>query len=224
MSGKKQGQIDGCIFAFTKPGTKLTAELDQRQIPFILLNRKGRKGSYIYYDSAGGIKLIARRLWDRKGTDLKPCFVGFKGLKEVSEDRFQAALAAFSDLNISFSEDDRFDIPDFSRIKEEVVPWIIKGKYNALLSFNDVVALTLLHNLTAAGKTVPDDIALTGVDKSPLQMIFDTRIDTVSLSIVELGTRAGQWLRRWIMDKDETPLQLILDCEYVPGETISSAE
>ncbi|MDC7242132.1 MAG: LacI family DNA-binding transcriptional regulator [Spirochaetales bacterium] len=222
LERKKTGQIDGCIFAFTKPGARLASELDARHIPFILLNRKGRKGSSIYYDAAGGMKLIARRLWDARGESLKPCFIGFKGLKEVSRDRFNASLSVFGELGLGFSEADCYDIPDFSCIKDEVVPWIISGGYNAVIAFNDVVALTLLHNLTLAGKSVPGDMALTGVDKSPLQSIFDTKIDTVSLSIHELGRRAGEWLQSWIMEKNEEPLRLVLDCEYVPGETIGS--
>ena len=80
LEKKKTGQIDGCIFAFNKPKGPLVRELKSRDIPFILLNRKGRSGSYICYDVCEGITIMADKLCTLKGKELNPCFVGFRGL------------------------------------------------------------------------------------------------------------------------------------------------
>ena len=59
LSFKKTGQIDGCIFAFSTPDSRLSAELLAREIPVVLLNRKSSHFSYVYYDTSQGIQILA---------------------------------------------------------------------------------------------------------------------------------------------------------------------
>jgi LacI family transcriptional regulator len=220
LNKKKTGQIDGCVFAFTKPGRELAGALTQRQIPFILLNRRGKSGSYIYYDVNRGLKSMAEKICRSDKRVPRPCFIGYKGLKEISEDRFSAVKDVFCSRGIPFDESSRQDIGDFNEISDWVFQWIRDKHFNTVIAFNDMVAMTILQKAMSMGIRVPEDFSLTGLDDSPLQNILDRRIDTVSLSIWELGRSAGSWMKAVIIDKAEEPLREVLSGEYISGETI----
>lgn len=223
LNKKKTGQVDGCIFAFTKPSREFINEMNKRKIPFILLNRKGNGGSYIYYDVSKGLKTMAEKLCHIDPQSLKPCFIGYKGLKGISEDRFMAVQEIFTEENISFNSESRKDINDFNEISDWVFDWIMENKFNSVIAFNDVVAISILQKALAMGVRIPEDLSLTGLDDSPLQIILDRRIDTVSLSIYSLGKCAGKWMRDAIINKSDTPLKEVLYGEYIPGSTIENS-
>ncbi len=220
LSYKKTGQIDGCIFAFTKPNSKLTQELKEREIPVVLLNRKSRKLNYLYYDTNQGMQLLAEKVYQKWGEKIRPCYVGFRGLKSLSMERLKGAQQVFTDHGISFNENHLFMVDDLDNIADSVPPWIIQNGFNAVLSFNDLVALSLLQSLLSRGIRIPEDLALTGFDNSPLLKLLDRKINTISLSIPELGRRAGEWLYASIIEKKDTPLNEILPVIYIPGDTI----
>ena len=222
LEKKKTGQIDGCIFAFTKPNGELSRELKSREIPFVMLNRKGRSGSYICYDVCEGIAAMAEKLFALKGEDLRPCFIGYKGLPELSETRYRCIENTLCSRGLVFSEENnRRDISEFIEISQSIIGWIQESGFNAVFSFNDMAAASLLQSAMARGLRVPQDLALTGVDDSPIQNMLDRRIDTVSLSVHELGLRAGRWLRGFIIEKTEGLIREVLTGPYLPGDTIS---
>ncbi|MDA3809827.1 MAG: LacI family DNA-binding transcriptional regulator [Spirochaetaceae bacterium] len=220
LSYKKTGQIDGCIFAFIKPNRILSAELKIREIPVVLLNRKSSHFSCIYYDTNQGMQVLAEKVYERWGKKIRPCFVGFQGLKSLSIERLKGAQQVFQSHGIPFNEDHLFIVDDLENISTSVPPWIIKNGFNAVLSFNDLVALSLLQSLLSRGIRIPEDLALTGFDNSPILKLLDRRINTIDLSIPELGHRAGEWLHSTIMEKKDHPLREILPVIYVPGDTI----
>ena len=220
LSFKKTGQIDGCIFAFTTPDSRLSAELLAREIPVVLLNRKSSHFSYVYYDTSQGIQILAEELVNRRGSRINPCFVGFKGLKFLSAERLEGVRQVFDRHQIPFNEEHIFIVDDLDHIADVVPPWIIKNDFNAVMAFNDLVALSLLHSLISRGIRVPEDVALTGFDNSPILRLLDRKIDTISLSIPELGRRSAEWLHAAIIEKKEDRLEEILPVRYIPGDTI----
>ena len=222
LERKKTGQIDGCLFAFTSPGSTLKRELNDRSIPFILLNRKSGRANYLCYDVPGGIRALAGRMYDKLGVDLKPCYLGFRKLPGVSKERFNAAEIFFKEKSVPFGAEDSLILGDLSEIPLNAVEWVRKGGYNAVIAFNDLAALSFLQAGQAGGISFPSDMLLSGFDDSPILSLLDRRIDTVRLSIPELGQRAGRWLRSRIMEKSNKPLHEIIPGEYVPGETVFS--
>jgi LacI family transcriptional regulator len=221
LERKKTGQIDGCIFAFTSPSAKLQTQLKDRSIPSILLNRKSRQTSFIAYDIPRGISLLAQKMIDLKRNDLRPCYLGFKKLPQVSSERFEAARDFFSTKGIPFDESSNLTVSSLEEIPTRAVDWVLEGGFNGVIAFNDLAALSFLQAGFIRGLDIPGDILLTGFDDSPIQSLLDRRIDTISLSIPVLGERAGSWLKAIIIDKDETPLKEILDVKYVKGQTLS---
>ncbi len=222
LERKKTGQIDGCLFAFTSPSSSLRRELNERAIPFLLLNRRARSGNFVCYDIPGGIHLLAQSMYDRLGDKIRPCFLGFRKLPRVSKERFDAAGAFFRGRGVPFSEEDMLVLDDLAEIPRGAVDWVMERDCNAVLAFNDLVALSFLQSGLARGIDFPSGLMLCGFDDSPLQSLLDRRIDTVRLSIPELGLRAGRWLKSCIIEKSPEPLREVLPVDYIPGETIHS--
>lgn len=220
LERKKTGQIDGCLFAFTSPGAALRKELKQRSIPFLLLNRRSQRDNFVCYDIPGGIQSLAGRMYETLGDRLRPCFLGFRKLPRVSGERFTAAEAFFREKGIPFSDGDALVLNDLAEVPGRALGWVTERGYNAVLAFNDLAALSFLQTGLARGISFPSDILLSGFDDSPLQSLLDRRIDTVRLSIPELGQIAGGWLRSRIIEKSPDALREILSGEYVPGVTI----
>jgi LacI family transcriptional regulator len=221
LERKKTGQIDGCVFAFTSPSLKLQKELNNRSIPYILLNRTLKNGNFIAYDVPQGIRLLSQKMIDRKGSGLRPCYLGFEKLPGVSQERYETALEFFRDKGIHFDKSSSLDIHSLDEIPSKAVQWVQENGFNAVLAFNDLIALSFLQACQYSGLRIPEDIMLTGFDDSPIQNILGRKIDTISLSIPLLGKMAGQWLKSNIIDRDQKELKEILTVSYVQGQTLS---
>ena len=220
LSFKKTGQIDGCIFAFTIPRPELAAALQEKDIPLILLNREHADFSCVYYDTRLGMQLLAEKVIAVRGPAIRPCFIGFRGLEELSTQRFLGAQDKFAEHGIQFDQSNLYLVDDLGTISETVPPWVIRNGFNTILAFNDIVAISLLESLIARGMKIPEDISLTGFDNSPVLHLMDRMIDTISLSIPELGRSAGTWLNSVIIEKRDDSLHLRMPVEYIPGMTL----
>lgn len=220
LDNKKNGNIDGCIFAFTQPIDALSQKLENRFIPFIHLNRFSERGSSIVYDVQQGISLLAEQMVEAKGGKLNPCYIGFKKLPEVSRERFNRAASVFRKYQIEFNDSFCLEVDDLREIHSTGLEWVIDKGFNAVMAFNDIVALSILQSGIARGLQFPQDIILCGFDDSPIQQLLDRRIDTVGLSIPLLGKMAGTWLKEKIIDRNEDQIQKILPVSYIRGDTI----
>ncbi len=220
LSFKKTGHIDGCVFAFTSPGVELSNALNEREIPVVLLNRRSPDHSFVYYDTQEAMRSLTEVVLQKKGNDIRPCYIAFNSLKKLSLERYSGVEKAFASHAIPFGEQNLLFIDDLQAIGKTAIPWIEKNSFNTIFAFNDFFALSLLQSFTSRNIQVPGQIALTGFDNSPLLKMIERSITTMNLSIPELGIKAGEWLNRAIIDKDNSPMQEILPVDYIEGETI----
>ena len=220
FDSKKLGDIDGCIFAFTVPSAELEARLEEREIPFVLLNRESPENNYVMVDGFGGMGKLVDALWKKRGAKLKPCYIGFAPLPGVSKRREDGFVSACRSRSIPVGDGDLYTIETIAELTGPVLDDIAAKGYNALVCFNDMVAIsayqTALHRLLR----IPADFSLTGFDNSPILDLMDQRIDTVEFSLRKLGREAGYWLRCRTIERKDEVLQKNLEGDYIPGETI----
>ncbi len=162
LSFKKTGHIDGCIFAFTKPTRKLSEALIEREIPAVLLNRRSRQHACIYYDTSKGTKTLADKVYEKRGNDIRACYVAFSGLKSLSMSRFRGAKESFEEHKIAFDEQNLIFMDDLNTIPDRILPWIKKNRFNTVIAFNDYVAMALFQAMLRRGIKIPEEISLTG--------------------------------------------------------------
>ena len=218
LNKKKTGTIDGCLFAFTTVGRKLKNELETRGIPYVHLNRK-IGDSYIYYDNGKAMEKLVNSLHRKYGEELRPCYLGFTPLSTVDDERWTGVKKACHERGIPLDDKARISLESIDTLNSHMDELLSRG-YNSVIAFNDMIALAFLHRAQKRGVSIPDGISLTGVDNSPVQLIMTSKIDTIEFSVSLLGKEAGKWLYERIIEKNESPCQIVLEGEYIKGDTL----
>ncbi len=220
FDSKKIGDIDGCIFAFTTPSSEMETLLEERAIPYILLNRQEPENNHLVVDSLRGMECLVEAMWARHAADFRPCFIGFSPLGPLSRLREQGVRLTCAAHGTELLDSDVFNIEQINELQTTVLDTILARKYNCVLCFNDLLAVSIYQSTLRRGLLIPQTFSLSGFDNSPILQLLDQRIDTIEFSIHALGVEAGVWLRSWIIDRDFKPIQKKLEGTYVKGETI----
>lgn len=221
FDSKKLGDMDGCIFAFTTPSPDLEKLLEDRCLPFILLNRSSPKNNYVIVNNTIGMNRLVEKMYQKRKSELKPCFVGFSKLPSVSNQRAIGVLKGCEKHNVPFDMDrDVFIVDSIDELSKKVLPIIKERKYNGVLCFNDLMAVSLYQAALRRNWLVPDLFSLSGFDNSPILQLMEQRIDTIEFSLLQLGEVAGIWLESHIINRSTEPIQKALDGAYIAGETI----
>ena len=90
---------------------------------------------------------------------------------------------------------------------------------DAIFAANDLVALGALQALAAAGRRVPDDVAVVGFDGLRAVRLHAPRLTTVRQPIEEIGRTALRLLAGWIRTKRCAARHHLLDVTLEMGET-----
>ena len=220
FESKKLGDIDGCIFAFTEPSAALEEILEEREIPFLLLNRERPENNYVKIDSIGGMKKLVDAAWRKYGSALHPCYLGFAPLERVSKPREEGLSIRCKELGIPFSDTDIYNLDSITEIRASILSDILKKNYNAVFCFNDMLAVSLYQSALHFSLQIPQAFSITGFDNSPILDLLDQRVNTIEFSLQKLGNRSGEWLQSRIINRDDIPIQENLEGAYILGETI----
>lgn len=220
FSSKKTGVVDGAVFAFTEADQRLCDRYADRGVPVIHINRVHPDRNYVAVDNYLGMETLLRRIVEERG-GARPCFIGFSPVAYISRERRAGLLGAASKLGVSFSQEDCFEFDSIPGLDGAFVRSLAERGYDAVLCFNDLVAVHVYNRALREGLEIPRDFALTGFDNAPVLDLAARRIDTIEFSIRELGLRTGTWLKRCLIDRSTDDVRMTLAGDYVRGETIS---
>jgi LacI family transcriptional regulator len=81
---------------------------------------------------------------------------------------------------------------------------------DAVVCANDLLAVGLMHELAAAGLSVPGDVAVVGMDDSELAEQSFPPLTSVNLGSAERGRRAAELLLARIEDNDRAPRRIVV--------------
>ena len=216
FSHKKTGNIDGVIFAFSDPQEVLLEMLDSRKIPFIFLNRIKKTYNYICCDHKAGMMTLVRNLVEKRNAR-NLLFIGFTEVAEITEGRKTGFKEACAKYRIS---GDVQIISSINEIDSDFIDQMNIGDKDAILCCNDILGITLYQALLHKDIRIPENIALTGFDNSPIRELFWDKLTTIDLSTGQLGREAAVWLKKWIVDRDESMIQELVPGKFIPGTTI----
>lgn len=222
---KKMGDIDACIFAFTTPRPDSVKEIEDRGIPLLLVNRESSKHDFVAYDTGKAMALLLEKIVAKRQqqTDprIKVCYLGFTPITYINEERRLGIADACERFGIPFDlTEDVFEFNALQEIPQDLLYTLKKEGYNAIMCFNDVVALYLYNLGMKTGYVFPDDFSLTGHDDSPALELIGQRIDTIRFNVYQLGKESGKILKRRIIGRSAHKTKVKLTNTYVPGETI----
>jgi LacI family transcriptional regulator len=80
---------------------------------------------------------------------------------------------------------------------------------DAVIAFNDLVAVGVLHACIQIGKSVPEDVAVIGADDIPLAALTSPSLTTLHVDLAALGENAMSALLR-LIDLPDEPAQKIM--------------
>lgn len=220
---KKTGNMDAAVFAFTEADERLFERYIERGAPVMHINRINAERNYVAVDNYLGMETLLRKVVDT-GKKIKPCFIGFSPVAAISRERRAGLLGAASKLGIALRTADCFEFDRIAALDGRFVRSLGERGYNAVFCFNDLVAVHVYNRALREGLDVPRDFMLTGFDNAPVLDLAPRRIDTIEFSTRELGRRTGMWLKARLIDRTETDLRMTLAGDYVPGETIGTAQ
>jgi len=98
-----------------------------------------------------------------------------------------------------------------------------RGKPDAILCANDLLALGALSALRAAGKSVPDDVAVVGMDNTSLSEVTWPPLTTVDLGSAERARLAAELLLMRIEHPNRRPRLLGVEPRLVVRESCGAA-
>ncbi|MBM2622726.1 substrate-binding domain-containing protein [Actinoplanes sp. LDG1-06] len=94
---------------------------------------------------------------------------------------------------------------------------ILATRATAVIAYNDLVALGLLHRFAARGIAVPEDISVLGFDDIPLGAMVHPALTTVALPKGPAGRAAVDLLLTPQMVNQQLPTQLIVRASTGPA-------
>lgn len=122
---------------------------------------------------------------------------GDRNNSDITERRYQGCLEAFDRYEISFSQEQnyvtaRYTYEDAYRATRDLLD---RGcEFTALFAMSDVMAIGAIRALKDAGKQVPEDVSVIGVDGLSTGNYMIPRLSTVSQNVEVLADRAVELL------------------------------
>lgn len=104
-------------------------------------------------------------------------------------------------------DDDLVQFTDFQfeAGRESAQTLLSRTKVDAVLGANDLIAMGTLHALRAAGKSVPGDVRVIGMDDTTLAATSFPALSSVSLGSADRGRLAADLLLRRLAGDDSPP-------------------
>ncbi len=211
------GHVDGAVLVSLHGEDPLPERLSQAGIPLVLVGRplRGVSASYVDVDNRQGARsavehLIAtgrRAIATIAGPqDMAPGVDRLAGYREAIGDAFRAtdpALEATSD----FTQEG--GAKAMSRLLTK------RPDLDAVFAASDLIAAGALSSLTAAGRRVPDDVAIVGYDDSPVATSTHPQLSSVRQPIEEMGREVARLLVEAVEGTDRVQRRVILATELV---------
>ncbi len=218
---KKGGDTDAFVFAFQRPSQQALKSLRENGTPFVVLNRSIPGLPCVAADHAAGMLELLDHLRSGMG-EIRPRFVSIEGLGQIHEERLDGFEQACRRRGLAFDRQrDCVVFRDIASIQTAKVAAAAEG-VNVLVCVNDIVGTVMLSELDRLGLLVPDEIAVTGFDDSPVRRLSRPLLTTVSLPVEELARYAATRLQAEIIENEAPAALLRLAGHLVPGDSTRS--
>ena len=211
-----EGHTDGVLLASLHGSDPLPGDLQRRGIPVVVGGRPPVSGiSYVDVDNVGGAALAVRHLLEtgrrRVATIAGPLDM------PAGSDRLAGYRQSVADAGLMV-EDRLIETADFTLDGgRAAMERLLSGArdLDAVFVASDLMAHGALAALDAAGRKVPDDVAVVGFDDSQLAVAARPPLSSVRQPIEEMGREMTRLLLQAIRNPGDAPRRVILDTSLV---------
>lgn len=190
LLGTLAPQVDGIIVCGSLASDD---ELQQARtlVPLVLVSRRVPGVPAVVVDNANGMRQAVRHLQALRHRRIG--YVGGPAARWSEQDRLAAARATATQCGMELVEFGNV-MPSFAG-GAGVADHVLLAEVSAVLAFNDVIAIGLMHQLVSHGVPVPDEISIVGFDDISLAEIAYPPLTTVRFPRREAGAAAVDRLR-----------------------------
>ncbi len=207
----------GMIFASeTYPSARLRAQIlaslkERCRCPVTEIAVTDQQFPAVALDNDSMFGELAAHLIRRHGCR-RICYLGSRRQSYFSDHREQCCRRALADAGLAMTDADvRACEPSPDAVREAVSSLLSSGERpDAIVCYNDELALLAVQALHAAGLSVPADIAVTGCDHTPEGQHALPTLTTVSFPVYELGRRATEVLLAQIRGREVPAVSRVL--------------
>jgi LacI family transcriptional regulator len=230
VRGMARGYADGLLISPIRVDEDLVKSIRECEVPVVVAGNVPAKAGVdtVRANSPKGILLAVEHLISRGRTriaflngpaDTVPGAARSKGFADaLKAHRLKpAAVAEATDFTFAAGRAAAPTLlsPNDSPTSEEVGSRRrgssdVRGRLDAVVCANDLLAVGLMHELAAAGVGVPEDVAVVGMDDSELAEQSFPTLTSVNLGSAERGRRAAELLLARIEDNDRTPRRIVV--------------
>jgi len=210
--------VDGFIVCGLETDGAEVVELERRQIPFVLIDSdRYENAPSVDVDDRGGAREVTRYLLElghrRLGVlsiDPGPD-VATRGYRGPLGRRMAGIAEALAGSGLTMADVALAEVPvtrvDGYRATKQLMAR--DPRPTAILALSDVLAYGAVDALAELGRSVPDQVSVTGFDDLAESAWFRPRLTTVRQPIVTKGRSAASFLISAIRGEDQHPHQLL---------------
>lgn len=225
----KNGQLSGIILIHRWPVEIIKKIRTKVPIVSIMHDYDLEDIDLVTANNLAGIKAIIQELHDLGHRNIG--FIGKCADLSWAMRRLAGYAEGLLHNNCSIDDESIISVPvdlledprrDWNPLIDTILSVIKERKLTSLVCCNDHAASKIYSILRQADYRVPEDISLTGFDKKnvmPDGLILTTQI----IPDHAMGAAAVQFLLRRLEDKKVPSHTILLDCEFISGNTIAAA-
>ncbi|MET9951719.1 LacI family DNA-binding transcriptional regulator [Streptomyces sp. NPDC006339] len=185
----RAGGVDGALLVSVHGEDPLPDMLAELDLPTVLSGRRSAEEtlSYVDSDNAGGARAAVQHLVE-SGRRAIATITGPSDMY-VAQSRLRgyrdAMTRAFGDVDASWIAEGDFSEESGARATADLLRR--HPDLDAVFAASDMMAAGALHTLRAAGRRVPQDVAVVGFDDSPFARHTDPPLTSVHQPVEEMG-------------------------------------
>lgn len=197
-------EFDGIIFINTtylevKLEEKIRQYLQQTDMPPVLfINQDSALSNNVLLDNHSPFAELAEH-FIKVHKSRRICFLGCQSEPEANTERINIFKTTLSNNGISCGKNDIYSCNyGISHVKEAWDFFCEQGQPNAIMCYNDRIALDLMYILLEMGISIPQDLAVSGCDNLSISQNITPTLTTITFPTYEVGQEALKRLIRMI--------------------------
>jgi len=209
IKAASQMPVIGVILTGAYPFPELLAWREECKIPLVVINNKITQPgiSCIVVDFKDAYTRATRHLINLGHRRIG--YVDDNGKTEIAQGRLQGYKNALLEAHIPFQPELYTAIPADTRVNggfqatSNLLALPPGERPTAILAFNDLFALGVMHSVHAHGMRVPEDVSVIGCDDIPMAAYAYPPLTTISLPKYRIGKLAVSTLLQMCEDSTE---------------------